>query len=608
MFGLNGRLGPVWALSSALLVGACEPIGGEEDELPFGRLEAPELLATEVAVPIRLPATVSNEHPEFELVIGEINFTPDSEEVIRWYSDGPFTLQPGESMTFDIWFRPLEEGLTEGAVSLVTSDGDLEATFALEGLPPTDGDGDGFSEAQGDCDDENDAVYPGAEEVCDGLDNDCDGGVDTPFDSDRDGYVREDDCPLMPGPYDCNDADATAFPGNDEECDGSDSDCNGVIDDIMVLADLQDGVCAGAMKRCTAGGPAEPDYSLIDGFESLEYSCDSLDNDCDGTVDGFDRLGDGTDDCVDDDKDGEREVDGDCDDTDERLTRDNCGPQTLVATRNDDGIATIDLNTGRVVRHDLGIRTYHGVGLNAQALWVASRDEGQLIRYDLVTGGMVLTPKTTYSPWAVEVDDATGRLLALYGDGGLRALDPASGAVLSEYAIGGAPTAWTKAPDGSFWVCNGGDGDVVHATSSRLLGRYDITTPCYGPPALKGNRLVIPGFDDGIIIEMNATTGAEVTARATRNAPVRAIWGNSDLWVTTSTERTVERYRGSDLLLQDSLTLDGQTQGLWYDDTRDIVWVAVFGNDEVVAIDRKSMAVKFSVSVPEPIYLFPMPQ
>ncbi len=43
---------------------------------------------------------------------------------------------------------------------------------------PTDADGDGYTVEAGDCNDNDASIYPGAPEVCDGLDNDCDGAVD----------------------------------------------------------------------------------------------------------------------------------------------------------------------------------------------------------------------------------------------------------------------------------------------------------------------------------------------------------------------------------------------------------------------------------------------
>jgi hypothetical protein len=46
------------------------------------------------------------------------------------------------------------------------------------GTDDCDDDGDGFSEVQGDCDDTNSNIYPNANEVCDGVDNDCDGQKD----------------------------------------------------------------------------------------------------------------------------------------------------------------------------------------------------------------------------------------------------------------------------------------------------------------------------------------------------------------------------------------------------------------------------------------------
>ncbi len=56
----------------------------------------------------------------------------------------------------------------------------LAAGVGAEECPGPDNDGDGWTVNQGDCDDNNPDVYPGAEEICDGIDNDCDGVVDLP--------------------------------------------------------------------------------------------------------------------------------------------------------------------------------------------------------------------------------------------------------------------------------------------------------------------------------------------------------------------------------------------------------------------------------------------
>ena len=71
-----------------------------------------------------------------------------------------------------------------------------------------------------DCDDNDAAVNSGATEVCDLIDNDCDGNVDFP-DGDGDGSVFCDDC---------NDADPLVYPGAAEACDSTDSDCDGLDD------------------------------------------------------------------------------------------------------------------------------------------------------------------------------------------------------------------------------------------------------------------------------------------------------------------------------------------------------------------------------------------
>ena len=95
-----------------------------------------------------------------------------------------------------------------------------------------------------DCDDTTAATHPGATEVCDGIDNDCAGGIDdgvtTPFyaDGDGDGYgagTARDAC-AAPSGYvtnanDCDDRSRRANPDATEVCDDIDNDCDGDIDD-----------------------------------------------------------------------------------------------------------------------------------------------------------------------------------------------------------------------------------------------------------------------------------------------------------------------------------------------------------------------------------------
>lgn len=107
-----------------------------------------------------------------------------------------------------------------------------------------DADGDGYATEE-DCDDTNSEINPTAPELCDGLDNNCDGAIDEGVtltfwaDIDGDGYGDPNNalelCEQQEGyvinSQDCDDGEATTNPLAEEICDGIDNNCNNVTDE-----------------------------------------------------------------------------------------------------------------------------------------------------------------------------------------------------------------------------------------------------------------------------------------------------------------------------------------------------------------------------------------
>jgi len=221
-----------------------------------------------------------------------------------------------------------------------------------------DNDEDGF-DADVDCDDEDPDVNPGQAEVCNEVDDNCDGFVDEGFDYDGDGHYSARSCTYGD---DCNDNDGDINPSEEDvPYNRVDEDCSG--------EDLTDVDGDGFDAEQVDGDDCDDDNAeIFPGADEIPY--DGIDQDCTGSDlldvdgDGHDSAEYGGDDCDDNDpafnpsrmdwaNDG---IDHDCDLTDgreaeQRLSR---APYTFNGATNDSDL------TGR----QIAVCDFDGDGLD----------------------------------------------------------------------------------------------------------------------------------------------------------------------------------------------------------------------------------------------------
>jgi large repetitive protein len=333
-------------------------------------------------------------------------------------------------------------------------DGIIDENAGLEWYLDEDGDGfgdpdaitvdcdgaNGFVADSSDCDDSDAAVHPGADELCNDRDDDCDGAEDEAAvdattwyaDGDSDGYGDPTSgapaCDQPSGTVadgsDCDDTDAEHHPGATEYCDGADDDCDGFVDEEDAVdatswyLDVDGdgyGDASAAITACDQPSNAV-DASLATDCDDSDATAhpgatetwyDGIDGDCAGgddfdqDADGYQHESYGGDDCNDTDAtvypgatdasyDG---VDADCDGaSDFDADGDGYDAEFAGGTDCDDGDSTVYPGADEV---DLGVDNDCDGDAEIAPIAVADIDAAAVLEHCLPVG---LDGSASYDP------------------------------------------------------------------------------------------------------------------------------------------------------------------------------------------------------------------
>ncbi len=221
--------------------------------------------------------------------------------------------------------------ISMGLILLVTAVSCVSPSGVDSGEPHTDvpsdtatvdSDHDGFSPSEGDCDDSNANAYPGAAEICDAADNDCDGTIDEDDhqtwyeDADGDAFgdaERTQEACAAPAGFvadssDCDDSDPLIHPDATEICDdlAVDEDCDDLVNDADDSVDRDSLTTYYADADADGFGDEDstvdacqpPSGHVLDEDDCADDDparnpaalevCNNIDDDCDGLLDDTD--------------------------------------------------------------------------------------------------------------------------------------------------------------------------------------------------------------------------------------------------------------------------------------------------------------------------------